>query len=146
MIKDLPILAVTPGEPAGIGPEVLLKLIAAHPGYRLLAVADIALLRQCADTLGSRVTIEPWQPGDEVSAGSLACLPVDLAEPAIPGRLSTKNAGYVLETLRQAVSLVTAGHDRSHRPRARSQQDYARPKGACAGPKAPDSGEGPPRD
>jgi 4-hydroxythreonine-4-phosphate dehydrogenase len=109
MIKDLPILAVTPGEPSGIGPEVLLKLSATEPGFRLLAIADIALLRQCADSLELPVPIDEWKPGDTVSAGRLSCFHVSLAEPAVPGKLSRRNSNYVLETLRQAVRLIGEG-------------------------------------
>lgn len=109
MIKDLPILAVTPGEPAGIGPEILVKLAHGEPRFRLLAVADIALMRQTADTLGVNLEIEEWRPGQAVSAGRLACFHVGLARPAVSGRLSVRNANYVLETLRQAVSLVGSG-------------------------------------
>ncbi len=39
-MTDHPPLAVTPGEPAGIGPEIVLKLAAAHPGLNLVAIAD----------------------------------------------------------------------------------------------------------
>ena len=35
-----PVLAITPGEPAGIGPELLLRFHREHPDFRLLAVAD----------------------------------------------------------------------------------------------------------
>lgn len=110
MIQDLPILAVTPGEPAGIGPEILVRLASAEPRFRLLAVADIALMRQTADSLDLDPEIVEWQPGQTVAAGGLACCHVALAEPATPGRLSVRNAPYVLETLRRAVKLVTAGH------------------------------------
>lgn len=109
MIRDLPILAVTPGEPAGIGPEVLIRLARNHPRFRLLAVADIALLRQTADKLGTPVQIHEWQPGAPISAGRLACLHVALAEPAEAGRPTAQNATYVLDTLRQAVGLVRSG-------------------------------------
>jgi len=107
---DLPILAVTPGEPSGVGPEIVLKLARAEPRFRMLAIADIALLRQCADALNQAVSIDDWHPGDPVAAGRLACFHVGLAEPAVPGLLSTRNAPYVLDTLRHAVRLVTAGH------------------------------------
>ena len=35
-----PVIAITPGEPSGIGPEILLKLKQQHPQFKLLAVAD----------------------------------------------------------------------------------------------------------
>jgi 4-hydroxythreonine-4-phosphate dehydrogenase len=110
MSSELPVLAVTPGEPSGIGPEILLKIAAAEPRFRLLAVADIAMLRQTADSLGLQVEIEEWRPGDTPSAERLSCLHVPLEEPTVPGQLSTRNAAYVLRTLCEAVRLLDEGH------------------------------------
>ena len=110
MTIDVPVLAVTPGEPSGIGPEILLKLIRKHPEFRLLAVADPMLLQQAADMLGFDTGITEWQPGEIVSAGQLACFPAKLARPANPGRPNTENAPYVLDTLRLAVRLIRQGH------------------------------------
>ena len=110
MTIDVPVLVITPGEPSGIGPEILLKLNREHPEFRLLAVADPALLQQAADMLGFATRITKWQPGEFISAGQLACLPTKLARPAIPGQPTAENAPYVLDTLRQAVRLVRLGH------------------------------------
>jgi len=110
MGSDVPVLAVTPGEPSGIGPEILLKLSREHPEFRLLAVADLTLLRQAAERLGFDDSIIEWQPGKHIPVGQLACFPVKLASPAIPGRLNVENAPYVLETIRRAVLLIQAGH------------------------------------
>ncbi len=105
-----PVLAVTPGEPAGIGPDILLQFCRAHPEFRILAVADPELLRQAAGRLGLDADIHDWQPGQDIRAGALACSPVALRQPTIPGRLDAVNAPYVLETLRRAVDLVREGH------------------------------------
>jgi len=110
MRSAVPVLAVTPGEPSGIGPEILLKLNRGHPEFRLLAVADPVLLHEAAGRLGFDNSIIEWQPGMSVKAGQTACFPVKLASPAIPGRLKVENAPYVLDTIRQAVELVQAGH------------------------------------
>jgi 4-hydroxythreonine-4-phosphate dehydrogenase len=110
MGSDVPVLAVTPGEPSGIGPEILLKLNRGHPEFKLLAVTDPVLLRQAADRLGFDNSIIEWQPGMPIPAGQLNCFPVKLASPATPGRLNVENAPYVLETIRQAVQLIRAGH------------------------------------
>jgi len=110
MTIDVPVLAVTPGEPSGIGPEILLKLNREHPEFRLLAVADPLLLQQTAARLGFETRIRQWQPGEPILAGQLACLPEMLAKPAIPGHLNTDNAPYVLNTLRQAVGSIRQGH------------------------------------
>ena len=110
MGSDVPVLAVTPGEPSGIGPEILLKLSREHPEFRLLAVADLTLLRQAAERLGFDDSIIEWQPGKHIPTGQLACFPVKMASLAIPGRLNVENAPYVLETIRRAVLLIQAGH------------------------------------
>ncbi|NNJ64659.1 MAG: 4-hydroxythreonine-4-phosphate dehydrogenase PdxA [Xanthomonadales bacterium] len=108
--QDRPVLAVTPGEPAGIGPEILLKLSAAQPDYRLIAVADPALLYEAARETGIPAEIREWAPGVQIEHGVIACSPVRLARPAVPGTLDPGNAGYVLDTLRTAVRLVRDGH------------------------------------
>ncbi len=110
MTDNEPVLAVTPGEPSGIGPEILLKLKQQHPELRLLAIADPELLRQAAKLLGFDTRITQWQPGETVSADQLACFPVKLAKRATFGKPSTENASYVLETLRLAVRLLQQGH------------------------------------
>jgi 4-hydroxythreonine-4-phosphate dehydrogenase len=104
-----PVLAITPGEPAGIGPEILLRFHRGHPQFRLLAVADPDMLRHTAEALALNADIVPWSPGEEPEAGRLNCLPVYLTQPAAPGVLDPGNAGYVLETLRRAVAVVRNG-------------------------------------
>jgi len=110
MTRNPPVLAITPGEPAGIGPEILLRFHHENPGFRSIAVADPDLLRQLAGALALETRIRDWRPGAEVPAGELACLPVSLASPARPGQLNPLNAPYVLETLRRAAGLVQDGH------------------------------------
>jgi len=105
-----PVLAITPGEPAGIGPEILLKLCREHPEFRIIAVADPNLLRQAAERLGIDPRLANWEPGAELRRGALNCCPVALRKPATPGNLERANAGYVLETLERAVELLRAGH------------------------------------
>ncbi len=102
-------LAITPGEPAGIGPECLLRFRARHPEAPVVAVADPALLRQRAERFDIDVAVREWTPGAPLSAGVLHCLPVPLASPSEAGRLDTANAPYVLDTLRRAVALVRSG-------------------------------------
>lgn len=110
MTGSRPVLAITPGEPAGIGPEILLRFHHEHPGFRILAVADPDLLEQAASSLGLTVTIRHWTPGAQIQAGELACCPVRLVRPVRAGQLDPANAAYVLETLRRAAGLVQDGH------------------------------------
>ncbi len=110
MTNDAPVLAVTPGEPAGIGPEILLRFYQENSDFRLIAVADPDLLRQTSDELGLDVCITAWQEGREITGSDLACLPVRLRAPAVAGHLNPDNAGYVLDTLCQAFGLIQDGH------------------------------------
>ena len=110
MTTPRPVLAITPGEPAGIGPEILLRFHRDHPDFRVVAVADPALLEHAARSIRPAPLIRAWEPGDEIGGDALACWPVTMTSPSQPGRLEPGNAGYVLETLRQAVDLVRQGH------------------------------------
>lgn len=110
MIKETPVLALTPGEPAGVGPECTVRLAHEHPELRLLAVADPQLLTAAADALGVDVPVKSWQPGDNPCAGQINCYPIPLAQTVKPGHPDPANAAYVVETIKSAVRLVRAGH------------------------------------
>jgi len=110
MIKNVPVLALTPGEPAGVGPECTIRLAHEHPELRLLAVADPQLLAIAAKVLDLDVSIKSWQPGDEVRAGQLSCYPITLSRPVKPGHPEPANAAYVVDTIKSAVRLVRTGH------------------------------------
>lgn len=104
-----PLLAVTPGEPAGVGPEILARLLFEQPGLPLIAVADPDLMSDTARRLGYGAIVQEWLPGQPLQEGAISVCPVTLRAPAIPGRLDPANAPYVLETLDRAVDLVQTG-------------------------------------
>ena len=111
MTQRLPRLALTPGEPAGIGPELVAQLAAGDLRADLVAVADPALLHAAAATRGLVLDIRQYDgaPLTERAPGLLRCLPVTLAQPATFGRLDPANAGYVLDTLARAADGCLAG-------------------------------------
>ena len=106
-------LLLTPGEPAGIGPELAVRLAQSPPGgVELIAIANPALLRDTADALGLPLTLvecDERTPRGANLAGTLKVWPQPLAMPATPGRLEPRNAPYVLATLRRAVAACVAG-------------------------------------
>lgn len=108
-----PVLALTTGEPAGIGPELALQLAAAETlPAALVAVGDPQLLAERAALLGLEVALPVLAPGMAVPAhrpGVLPVWPVALREPSRPGRLATGNAAYVLETLDVAIAACRSG-------------------------------------
>ncbi|NND44796.1 MAG: 4-hydroxythreonine-4-phosphate dehydrogenase PdxA [Xanthomonadales bacterium] len=107
---DRPVLAITPGEPAGIGPECAVRLAAEHPELRLLFVANRSLLLETSESLGLEFKSRRWEPGETVAADTVAVHDMPLPAPARAGKLDTRNAPYVLDTLRGATALVQAGH------------------------------------
>lgn len=104
-----PLLAITPGEPAGIGPEIVARLVHDHPELNLLTVADADCMRRAVQTLQVDIDVLPWSPGSAARTGTLSCLEVKLPSTERPGQPNPEHAPYVLETLRQAVSMVRSG-------------------------------------
>ncbi|HHH13705.1 MAG TPA: 4-hydroxythreonine-4-phosphate dehydrogenase PdxA, partial [Thiolapillus brandeum] len=98
-------LIYTPGEPAGIGPDLILQL-AARGAVTPLVVSDPGLLRVRAERLGLPVQVETLASPDRYRPEhpALQVLPVELVRPCEPGRPDPVNAAYVLETLRVAVA------------------------------------------
>lgn len=98
-------LAITAGEPAGIGPDLCLML-AQHPSpCERVIIADPQLLRDRAQQLGLPVELLPFDPDAlpvAQAAGQLHVLPVTLGTACTPGQLDAGNSAYVLETLRLA--------------------------------------------
>lgn len=108
--SELPVV-VTTGEPAGIGPELMLMLAAqgSLPAYTV-AIGDPDMLRQRAAALGLKVTVVECSPGEHPSGThGLPVWPVALNEPATPGVLNPVNADYVLATLALAVDACQKG-------------------------------------
>ncbi|MAQ51415.1 MAG: 4-hydroxythreonine-4-phosphate dehydrogenase PdxA [Pseudomonas sp.] len=98
-------LAITAGEPAGIGPDLCLMLAQQPASCERVVIADPQLLEQRAAQLGLRVELQPFDPDalpEAQAAGQLSVLPVSLAAECRPGELNRANAAYVLDTLRLA--------------------------------------------
>lgn len=104
-------LVVTPGEPAGIGAEILIKAV--HQGASGLAVFDDPeRLRQTAKTLGVDVAIEAVETIEEASFLApevLAVLPIIWAEDITYGKPSQRNAPQVIKAIEDAVRLTKSG-------------------------------------
>ena len=109
----IPRIALTPGEPAGIGPDITLA-IAQHPwNAELVAICDPDLLRQRARLLGMNIEIQvldgPQGQAEPHQPGTLKVYPVTLNTPCTPGKLNPANASYVLYTLHATVDACLAG-------------------------------------
>lgn len=107
-----PRIALTPGEPAGIGPDICLSLATGSLPAQLIAIADPDLLAQRSTQLGLEVTLSPYDhqaPAAPHRPGYLPVIAVPLAQPSVAGQLASANAKYVLETLRIAADGCNEG-------------------------------------
>lgn len=105
-------LALTPGEPAGIGPDLVVTLAQEAQPHEIVAIADPELLRARAQALGLPLVLREINPADKPrpsAAGELAVLPVALAAPVQPGHLNLANAPYILHTLDAAIAGCSSG-------------------------------------
>jgi len=106
-MPNIPTIAITTGEPAGIGPDITLMAAQQKWDTRLVAIGDADLLRERADLLNLKITIEHYEPEQTASIhkpGHLKVLHTPIAEPIIPGQLNPGNARYVLNTLDIAIA------------------------------------------
>ncbi|HET9701776.1 MAG TPA: 4-hydroxythreonine-4-phosphate dehydrogenase PdxA [Burkholderiales bacterium] len=99
-----PLLAITAGEPAGVGPELCATLADRDLPVPLVVVADRELLRARARLIGREIDIADYVPGVEPPPGVLQVLHLPLARSSEPGRPDPANARYVLATLERALA------------------------------------------
>ncbi len=105
-------LALTPGEPAGIGPDLVLQIAQQAWPHQLVVITDPDLLRERAALLGLSIVLEPYDatmPAHPQRAGSLTVCPISLGSPALAGELNEDNGAYVLATLQRACNGCQSG-------------------------------------
>ena len=105
-------VVITPGEPAGIGPDLAIQLAQRDWPLELVVCADGRLLTERATLLGLPLTLLPYSPEKPAApqrAGTLTLLPVALHAEVIPGTLNVENGGYVVETLARACDGCLSG-------------------------------------
>lgn len=99
----LPRIALTAGEPAGIGADLCVQLAQTLlPACELVVLADADLLKQRAKQLNLPLTLHHFDPSKQppiLSRGHLTILPVALKSPVQTGVLNHENSEYVLEIL-----------------------------------------------
>jgi 4-hydroxythreonine-4-phosphate dehydrogenase len=107
-----PVIALTPGEPAGIGPDIVVTLAAGMLPAAVVAVADRGLLAERAAALGLELELPAAGRaggGDGHEPGVLPVHHVPLGRPVRCGCPDPANAAYVLETIRAATAGCLAG-------------------------------------
>jgi len=101
-----PIIAITPGEPAGIGPDLAILTTQNNINANRIYFADPVVLESRAESLNITVNINILSSLKKIPApmkNTLNVWPVKTACPVIPGQLNAENAPYVLDCIRLAV-------------------------------------------
>jgi 4-hydroxythreonine-4-phosphate dehydrogenase len=99
-------IALTPGEPAGIGPDLCIQIAQNDLPCEVVVIGSEELLLERADRLGLSIKLNRFDSASSPRPqrpGELLVFPVDLAEPAQCGQLNSANSRYVLKTLTKAV-------------------------------------------
>lgn len=105
-------IAFTPGEPAGIGPDLCVQLAQKSLSTSLVVIADPNLLTSRAQQLGLKLEIKQFNPSSPITPlkpGQLCVLPTYTTNTPKAGQLDPANAAYVLECLRQATQGCSDG-------------------------------------
>ncbi len=98
-------ILITPGEPAGIGPDIVIAAAQRPWPVELVVCADPALLQARARLLKLPLQLRYYQPdccAEPQQPGSLTLLPVMTSVVPVAGTLNVGNSAYVLETLSRA--------------------------------------------
>ncbi len=108
-MRPPPVIAVTSGEPAGIGPEICARL-ASHPiPARRVILGDRAVIEERARQIGDAPRFTDYRPDRPYSGDELEILHVPLRAPTRAGHLDAANAAYVLALLDRALAGCTSG-------------------------------------
>lgn len=106
--KTLPRILITPGEPAGVGPDITIRIAQQKWPAEIIAIADPTLIAQRAKQIGLSLRIIEADINKAPSVhqpGTLKILPVTLDKPAEAGKPNPLNAPYVIRTLEMAAEL-----------------------------------------
>ncbi|WP_332401416.1 4-hydroxythreonine-4-phosphate dehydrogenase PdxA [Vibrio metschnikovii] len=98
-------IVITAGEPAGIGPDLVLALSQNDWPHQLVICADRQMLAERAKALGIAVKLLDYQPDQKATTQKAGYLLVDsiaVSEQVIAGQLNSANGHYVLKTLERA--------------------------------------------
>ncbi|MEH6347494.1 MAG: 4-hydroxythreonine-4-phosphate dehydrogenase PdxA [Bermanella sp.] len=97
-------LALTVGEPSGIGPDLTVMLAQKKHGHQIVAICDPVLLTRRAQHMGIELKVNIFNPNNKepAAAGEIWVHPISLATPEVIGKLNKLNGQYVLDTLAHA--------------------------------------------
>ena len=100
-------LALTPGDPAGIGPDLVVMLDNSRTVDRIVVIADHGVLTERANLLGRDTRFSDYLP--EKCTPGIEIIHVDCQYPVTPGEGDHRHSNYLLNTLNRAVEGCLSG-------------------------------------
>jgi 4-phospho-D-threonate 3-dehydrogenase / 4-phospho-D-erythronate 3-dehydrogenase len=110
-----PIIGITMGDAAGVGPEIIVKALAPRPervGYKALVVGDAERLRTADRIVGSNLKVKSIQNVSDAqfSPGTIDCIDLPLIPIDLPfGRLSAESGHAAFQFLTRAIEMALQG-------------------------------------
>lgn len=109
-MNTLPRIAITAGEPAGIGPDLCVMLAQHAIAAEITVIADRSVLQQRAKTLGLALElVSPNSSSAHLGKGTLSVHHQQASRPVSAGQLDSANSQYVLDTLITATDACISG-------------------------------------
>jgi len=103
--SEIPRIILTAGDPAGIGPDIIIDITGHVFNAELTVIADHGLLIDRANLLGINLQLvdcDLTKPAENHQPNRLKLLPIKISNTAGPGLLEKANVGYVLDTITAA--------------------------------------------
>ena len=110
-----PTIAITMGDPAGIGPEIIMKALGqpeVHALCQPLVIGDAGRLRQAGRVLGAEIAVDALSDADEASfaTGTVQCVDLDCVPEGLPfGSMSATAGEAAYRFIEKAVAVVQSG-------------------------------------
>ena len=104
-------LIITPGDPAGIGPEIALKALSSDRQLtsQTVLIGDRSQLEPLADAMGLSISFKKWTPGDPMHKDAINLAEISWPAPVIAGTPEAANAPLIIEAIEIAVQLALQG-------------------------------------
>ena len=108
--KILKPIAITTGEPAGIGPDLIVQIAQKNWFQPLVVIGDKDLLKKRAELLGLPLKLEEYREDQDLSIpGKIYIDPINLDYDVQPGELDKRSVKYVLNVLKKATEGCLSG-------------------------------------
>ncbi len=102
-------LILTPGDPAGIGPEIALKAAIRHPGHFVL-MGDEAHLSDLCERNNFNLKFKHWNVGQDLEPSTVALHPIRWANTPVAGQPDPSNSQLVISAIETAVKFAKNNH------------------------------------